>query len=340
MLQAHAKRPGELVIEEVARPEPGPHEVLVAVHTCGICGTDRAIFKGDYPVQFPIVLGHEYAGTVVAAGDRVETLSVGDRVTVDPNVTCDTCAFCRRGLVHLCAHLSPLGVVRPGGFAEYSLVPERNAYRLPEQLSLSVAALIEPLACCVRGMQLAGIEGGDTVAVLGAGPIGCMLIQLVRLEGATRVIASEPNPARRELALRLGADVAVDAGAAAHDEVFTSTDGLGADVVIEASGRAATAEFALELVRRGGTVLWFGSCPESERISISPFWVNDNEITIRGSFNNPYTHSPALSLAARGRVKLDELITDYLPLSELEAGLDLRNFPQAGKIVVQLNERS
>src|SRR5919204_4122758 len=172
MLQALATRPGELIIEQSSDPAPGPREVLVRVGACGICGTDRSIFRGDYPVEFPIVLGHEYAGTVAAVGSGVETLDVGDRVTVDPNVTCDTCSFCRRGLVHLCAHLSPLGVVRPGGFAECSVVPERNAYRIPEELSLVEAALIEPLACCVRGMELAGIERGATVAVLGAGPIG------------------------------------------------------------------------------------------------------------------------------------------------------------------------
>jgi 2-desacetyl-2-hydroxyethyl bacteriochlorophyllide A dehydrogenase len=340
MLQANVKRPGDLQIEQVPEPRPGPGEVLVSVASCGICGTDRSIFTGGYPVAFPIVLGHEFAGTVVAVGERVEQLGVGDRVAVDPNVTCDTCAFCRRGLVHLCARLSPLGVVRPGGFAEFAVVPERNAYRLPEQLSFERGALIEPLACCVRGIQLAGIEVGDTVAVLGAGPIGCMLLQLVRLEGAGRLIVSEPNPSRRELALRLGADVAVDAGDAARAEVLEVTEGIGADVVIEASGRARTAAFALELVRRGGTVAWFGSCPESDRVEISPFWVNDNEITIRGSFNNPFTHAQALRLAATGRVKLDELVTDSVPLSKLEAALDLANFPNAGKIAVIPGERA
>jgi 2-desacetyl-2-hydroxyethyl bacteriochlorophyllide A dehydrogenase len=338
MLQVNFMEPGRLALETAPEPEPGPGEALVSVACCGICGTDRSIFTGDYPVQFPIVPGHEFAGTVVSVGAGVEELRPGDRVTVDPNVTCDTCAYCRRGLTHLCERLSPLGVVRPGGFAEFARVPERNAYRLPESLSFDAAALIEPLACCVRGMQLAGITAGDTVAVLGAGPIGCMLLQLVRLEGTGHLIVSEPNPARRELALRLGADVAVDAGEAARTAISAATDGLGADVVIEASGRAATAEFALELVRRGGTVLWFGSCAESDRISISPFWVNDNEITIRGSFNNPFTHAPALKLAASGRVQLDELVTDRIPLQTLEAALDLKNFPDAGKIVVRPGE--
>ncbi len=335
MLQARALKVGELVVEEVPEPQYGPRDVLLAVDSCGICGTDRYIFTGDYPVRFPIVLGHEFAGTVVAIGSEVETLAVGDRVTVDPNVFCGTCAFCRRGLVNLCTRLDPLGITQSGGYAQYTAVPERNAYLLTDTVSFHSAALIEPLSCCVRGMEVAGIQRGDTVVVLGAGPMGCMLTQLIRLEGASRIIVSEPNAARRALALSLGADLAVDSGEPVREQVTEATDGLGADVVFEAAGRAITAELALDLVRRGGTVVWFGSCPEADRLSISPFWVNDNEITIRGSFNNPNTHSTALNLVARGRVDLDALVTDVTSLTGLERALDLANFPHAGKIIVE-----
>ncbi len=334
MLQAVTMGPGRLVFEEVDDPVPRPDEVIVELGACGICGTDRAIFRGDTPQEFPIVLGHEYSGTVVGVGPEVQLLSVGQQVAIDPNITCGLCSYCRRDLPHLCSRLSPLGIDRRGGYAERSAVPERNAHPLPDGLSLEEATLAEPLSCCVRGMQLAGIDLGDTVVVLGAGPMGSLLVQVARLEGAASIIVSEPTPARRELVLDLGADVALDGGSDVREAVLDMTEGIGADVVIEAAGTLATAEAALSMVRRGGTVLWFGVPPASERISVSPFWVNDNEITIRGSFNNPLTFSRALELIASGRVKVRPLITDTVHLREMEAALDLRNFPRAGKILV------
>ncbi len=334
MLQAVAMGPGRLVFEEVDEPKPRPEEVIVELGACGICGTDRAIFRGDTPQEFPVVLGHEYSGTVVAVGSEVETLSVGQRVAIDPNITCGLCSYCRRDLPHLCERLSPLGIARRGGYAERSAVPERNAHPLPDGVSLEEAALTEPLSCCVRGMQLANNDLGDTVVVLGAGPMGCLLIQVARLEGAASIIVSEPLPARRELALDLGADVVLDPSSDVRTAVLDRTQGIGADVVIEAAGTMATAEAALSLVRRGGTVLWFGVPPASKRMEISPFWVNDNEITIRGSFNNPLTFARSLALIGAGRVKVRPLITDSVPLREMEAALDLANFPNAGKILV------
>lgn len=334
MLEVVALGPGKLLLEEVDEPTPRPDEVIVELGACGICGTDRAIFRGDTPQQFPMVLGHEYTGTVVALGEEVQSLAIGQRVAVDPNVTCGLCSYCRRDLSHLCERLSPLGIARRGGYAERSAVPERNAYPLPESIGLEEAALTEPLSCCVRGMQMANIDLGDTVVVLGAGPMGCLLIQVARLEGASRIIVTEPTAARRDLALALGADIGLDGGEDVVEEVRELTGGIGADVVIEAAGTLGTAEAALAMVRRGGTVLWFGVPPASGRLWISPFWVNDNEITIRGSFNNPLTFSRALELLGMGRVQAAPLITDRVHLREMEAALDLRNFPEAGKILV------
>ena len=157
-----------------------------------MCGTDRSIFRGDYAVEAPLVLGHEYSGTVVEIGNEVVGFEIGDRVVVDPNVVDDTCFFCRRGLSHLCSGLSPLGVARPGGFAELSAVPARYLYKLPDGVSLSEAALIEPLACCIRGIDQARVSTGDVVVILGAGPIGCFLIQLARMNGAAVVVSVEP----------------------------------------------------------------------------------------------------------------------------------------------------
>jgi 2-desacetyl-2-hydroxyethyl bacteriochlorophyllide A dehydrogenase len=326
--------PGRYELGSGPDPRPGPGEVVIRVEACGICGTDRSIVNGNYPIDFPITLGHEYAGTVVETGTAVRTLRVGQRVGVDPNVVCGVCAFCRRGHTNLCSNLTPLGIVRSGGYAEFSAVPEQNAYAIPDAMSFEDGGMLEPLACSIRGLQLAQIELGDVVVVLGGGPMGCLLIQLARLRGAASVIVSEPNEARRALALQLGADLGLGPGPELREWVLERTGGLGADVVFEAAGKTAAAEAALSLVRRGGTVMWFGSCPEGERLAVSPFWVNDAEVSIRGSFNNPFTHATAVALVASGRVNVSKLVTDRVPLEQLGAALDLANYPNAMKIAV------
>ncbi|MGZ6993380.1 MAG: alcohol dehydrogenase catalytic domain-containing protein, partial [Ilumatobacteraceae bacterium] len=247
MRQALFSGPGQLRIEDADVPEPAGTQVRVRVEACGVCGSDRAIFVGHHPVSTPIVLGHEYVGIVDSCGPEVTTLHVGDRVAVDPNIMCGRCRFCRRGLVNLCSNITPLGIALPGGFAEYSLVPEANAYLIPDSISFAQAALVEPLSCCIRGIQQAEIELGDVAVVLGAGPIGLLLAQLARLRGASTVIVVEPVAQRRNLAARLGADIAIDGAkpGAVREAVATATQGVGADAVIEASGRTSAAAGAL-----------------------------------------------------------------------------------------------
>lgn len=327
--------PGEVTIEEASELIPAPEDVLLKVDSCGICGTDRAIFRGDVPLETPIVLGHEYSGTIVAVGSEVRSLMIGQRICVDPNITCGRCVYCRRGFSHLCQHLSPLGITRSGGFAEYGTVPGTYAYPLPDTVSLEAGALIEPLACALRGLEQASVEPGDAVLVLGAGAIGCFLLQLAIISGAAVTIVAEPDPARRERARDFGADVACDSGDEVRAFVIEQTESIGADVVIEASGTTDGARLALDLVRRGGRVVWFGVYPESQLIELSPYTINENEITIRGSFNNPFTHHAAVALAASGRVRISELVSDRIALDQLPAALDSAAPLPAGKVLVQ-----
>jgi len=329
------KQPGTLVVEEVEDPSCGDDEVIVKVAQCGICGTDRSIFRGEYSVGTPAILGHEYSGTVVEVGSKVNGVSPSDRVVVDPNVVDDVCFYCRSGSSNLCTGLSPLGVARPGGFAEYSVVPARYLYEVPDGVSLAEASLVEPLACCVRGIDQAGIDVGDVVVVSGAGPIGCLLIQLARLAGAATILAVEPSQARREHGLLAGSDI-VCAPDEAVAELTRVRGTIGADVVIEASGSPASAEVIFRQVRRGGTVLLFGVYPVNEHIAVSPFRVNEDELRVVGSLNNPNTHQRAIDLIATRRVQVDSVVTHRLGLDLLAKAMDLTNFPTAGKIAIDL----
>ena len=317
---------------QLPEPQCASDEVIVQVATCGICGTDRAIFRGEAPAARPVVLGHEFSGVVAEVGSQVTEVSVGDRVAVDPNVVDGTCFFCRRGETNLCSGLSPLGITRNGGFAEFAAVPATNAYRLPDSVSVEAGSLVEPLACCVRGLDQARIGLGDLVAVLGAGPIGCLLIQLARIQGAGTILAVEPEPARRNHAIAAGADFTCGPDEAVA--VLRELRDPPADVVIEASGRTQTAEWAIGLVRRGGTVVLFGVYPEQERLSVNPFRVNEDELRIVGSLNNPNTHQRAIDLLSSGRVVLDGVITHRLGLEDLGKAMDRDSFPGAGKITI------
>ncbi len=324
---------GNIEVLEVDDPRCGESDVVIAVASCGVCGTDRSIYRGEYHVSTPLVLGHEYSGTVVDVGSEVSGFVVGDRVVVDPNVVDDTCFFCRRGESHLCSGLSPLGVGRSGGFAELSVVPERYLYRVPESLSLQDAALIEPLACCVRGIDQARVSTGDVVLISGAGPIGCLLIQLARMSGAAHIISVEPSTSRHDFARRAGADEVWDPSQVT--QALKELRGpVGADVVIEASGSLTAAQSCFDLVRRGGTVVLFGVYPESRTMSVSPFRINEDELRVVGSLNNPSTHSRAIDLLASGRVSLEGIVSHRLTLDEVELAMNLGNFFQPGKIVI------
>jgi threonine dehydrogenase-like Zn-dependent dehydrogenase len=216
-----------------------------------------------------------------------------------------------------------------------SVVPARYLYAIPDDLTLADAALVEPLACCIRGIDQAAIIPGDTVVVAGAGPIGCLLIQLARLSGASLVLSIEPSESRHERARHAGADFACTPGQASA-ALAQFRGSIGADVVIEASGNLESAEGSFDLVRRGGTIVLFGVYPEGRSISVSPFHINEDELRVVGSLNNPSTHSRALDLLATGRVSLESVVTDVLPLEELVTALDLNNFVAPGKIAIDL----
>lgn len=308
-----------LAIEDRAIPEIGDFDALVKVHACGICGTDVHILHGEHTVKFPVVPGHEFSGEVTAVGGKVTNVQPGDRVTVDPNIVDHTCFFCRRGENHLCESLTAVGVNFDGGFAEYCAVPAVQAYKVPDSLTLDEAAMAEPLACCIHGIDRANIAPGSNVVVLGAGSIGLILVQLAKIAGARHILVSEPDEKKRRLAAKFGADIQVGPQDIAR-EVAELTK-VGADVVIESAGRLETAELAIQLARRGGSVLQFGVVSPDKQARISPYDIYYKELTVRGSFVNPFTHSRAIELLGSKQIDVMPLITHRFPLDDASRAL-------------------
>ena len=328
---------GQFEIVERETPSVPGASVLLRVEACGVCGTDAHIYRGEFPsASFPLVAGHEFAGVVEATGPGVSHLRVGDHVAVDPNLPCGSCRTCRRGLGHLCRDLVALGVNFDGGFAAFSQVPARQAYKVSRDLPLHVAAMTEPVSCCLHGIQRAGLRPGDLVVVIGAGLIGQIMLQLCQSQGAADVVVSEPEPHKREMARRLGASHVVDPLAEDLSRVVADlTGGLGADAVIECVGSQATAQSALSLVGDGGTALFFGVSPQSARLSVSPYDVYRRELTLAGSFTNPFTFGSAAALLESGRLRVEALISHRLALADVVAGIELLESRRATKVVIE-----
>ncbi|MGH3088085.1 MAG: zinc-dependent alcohol dehydrogenase [Rubrobacteraceae bacterium] len=325
MLAAVFHGPDNLSVEEVPRPRPGAGEVVIKVSRCGICGTDLHILRGDFPApNLPLIIGHEFAGEVVEVGDGVNNTRPGDKATVDINISCGSCYFCRHNQKLFCPHVRQLGVHDAGGMAEYVLAPATNVYVLPESMPVEAAAYIEPLACAVHGQDRVGIEAGEIVAIVGGGPMGLAHAVLARLNGASHVIVSEPMRSRRELAQTLGADTIVDPMSAdAVERVLEATDGRGADVVIEAVGSVPTYQDALSMVRRGGRFLAYGAATQDAEMALRPFDVYSKELTIVGSYAGTYETWPkAIALISNGRFDPSRIVDEVRPLGEAAEAIE------------------
>jgi len=326
--------PSNYEVKTVAEPAVGPGDVLIDVKACGVCGTDNLILNGAYAASFPLILGHEYSGIIREIGEEVKGFAVGDPVAVDPNILCGECFYCRRGEGNLCKEYIALGVTRNGGFAELSSAPSSNVYKLDDNVDIIEAALIEPLACCIRGLERGEVHHGDVVVVLGGGPIGNMILQLARLAGAGRIVVAEPLSARRELALSSGADQVLDPETDDILEAIRQVEPEGADLVFECSGSQSAQEISAYLVRRGGTIVLFGCSSEDQRLSISPSRIVENELTVKGSHNNPYTAPKAARLISSGKISVSHLISHRIPLDRIEEAFDLFGREGVDKIVI------
>ncbi|MBI2302874.1 MAG: zinc-binding dehydrogenase [Armatimonadetes bacterium] len=309
----------EVRIEAVPIPSVGPGEVRVRIGCALTCGTDAKVFRRGYHARMirpPAVFGHEFAGVVETVGDGVTSCAVGDRVVAANSAPCGDCFYCRVGQPELCEDLLFLN----GAYAEYITVPARiaacNLHRVPAALPLRHAALTEPLACCVKGVEDTGVQAGDTVVVLGLGPIGLMMVSLCAARDA-RVIAVGRRELRLATARALGAEEVLDENALAdlNAAVHALTGGRGADRMIECVGRPEVWQTALELTRRGGVCNLFGGCPAGTTISLDTTRLHYEELTVLGSFHHTPRHiRQALDLLAAGTVPGARFVNDEVTL--------------------------
>ena len=329
--------PGDVQIADLEIPTPGPNQVLIKVAACGVCGTEHTLYTGGYYANYPVVLGHEFAGVVVEVGEKVKNFAPGNRVAVDPNRVCHQCDYCQMGSEHLCENLITLGITHNGGDAEYTLADEENVYLLPNSMTLEEGAFVEPLACALRAFEVANIRLGDIVLVLGAGSMGNLITQCVALSGAAHIIVSEPIQLRRELALANGATHVVDPTTQDVDAEVRKFQRIGADVVIEVVGGLKAQASAIGYARRGGQVVLYGVSPKGGKIEVCPFDINENEIKVTGSFNNPYTTAQAVRLIGARKVRVDNLISHRIPLESYNDVWKYWGGPSTVKLLVTMN---
>lgn len=331
--------PGMAAYREVPDPTAGPGQVLIRVAAAGLCGTDLHIYHGEYEAEYPVIPGHEFAGTVAALGEGVEDLSLGQRVSADPNVFCGRCTYCRREMHNQCLNLRAIGVTTDGAFAEYVLVPREVVYLIGD-LPFEQAAFIEPLSCVVYGMQRARPNPGDRVLLFGAGPMGCLLAQMLARSGAAQLVVVDRLPGRLALAESLGASDTVLAGAEApgqdHEARLHALAPEGYDFVIDATGVPAVVEGAFSYLAPRATMFMFGVCPAGARISIEPYQVFRNDWRIVGSFALCYTFQESIRLLQQGVVQVEPLISHRLPLSEAGAAFtSIQQDPHRMKVLIE-----
>jgi threonine dehydrogenase-like Zn-dependent dehydrogenase len=321
MKAAVFEKPNHFSVVQVPLRKLSENEVLIRVQACGVCGTDVHIVKGESRSTPPVVLGHEYSGTIEDIGIGVKNFLRGQHIAVDPNISCGTCYFCRRGEVHLCSNLRALGVDLNGGMAEFCIVPEQQVYCLPEHFPMIASAFIEPVSCVLHGIDRATIKVGDTVVIFGGGTIGLMMLQLASSAGASTTIIVELVEQKRMIAQKLGGSYVLNPNEVnVHDAVMDIT-GVGADVVIECAGRISTSQHALSLVRRGGTVEFFGVCPAGQTFPIEPNQIYFKELTIIGSYVNPVTFDRAIKVLSSGIIRVDDFPINRFALEDVHEAL-------------------
>jgi len=330
--------PRSYSLTDVPTPDVGPGEVRIKIDQIGVCGTDLHIHNGDFGAVFPLIPGHELVGVVDELGEGVDRFTVGEQVTVNPNVFCGHCEYCLSGRLILCANSKGLGSNYPGFFAEYVTVSALLVFSV-EGLHKDTAVFTEPTACAMHGLETLAMRPGSTVLVFGAGPTGLLLAQLIAHGGASSVTVAAPTQFKLDRAAALGIDttVLIERGDSetTKQRLLDASGGEGYDVVVEATGSTAVGEICVPLTRRGGTVLVYGVTRADEQVRFHPFDVFRREITIKGSFAEMTSFGAAIAALRGGRARTEGIITHRFSLEEYgEALHTLANDRTAHKVVI------
>jgi L-iditol 2-dehydrogenase len=321
------RAPSDLVLDEVARPQPAAGQVLVRITHSGICGTDWKIYNGSIPVTYPRIMGHEMAGEVVAVEADLQVrlgrpLVPGARVIIDPETYCGTCFHCRIGQTNLCPNGTLIGRDTNGGFADYLMVPASQVFRLPDSIDDRTAPMIQVLTTCLHAQRQVTIFPGDSVVVLGLGVTGQLHVQLAKARGA-RVIGVTRSAEKRAMAEKLGADLTIPGGDEAIQKVKDATEGRGADLTIETTGVMKQLADSVHMTRFGGKVQMFGiyTVKEGALPFYDLYFKEISLITARVAKAEDYPAS--IALVERGQVRLEPLVSDVMPLGELKAAIGM-----------------
>jgi D-arabinitol dehydrogenase (NADP+) len=331
--------PRSYSVTDVPTPEAAAGEVRIKVDQVGLCGTDLHIHEGDFNAAFPLIPGHELVGVVDQLGAGVSRLSLGEAVSVNPNVYCGACQYCLAGRLILCENLKGYGSNFPGFFAEYVTVPQNLVFST-EGLPPDTAVFTEPASCAMHGLETLGVRPGASALVFGAGPTGLLLAQFIASGGAASVTVAAPTQFKLDTASELGIDRTVrvdrdDAEGNIKKLRAASTSGDGYDFVVEATGSTRVAEICVPLTRNGGTVMIYGVTRADEVVSFHPFDVFRREITIKGSFAEITSFPAAIAALRAGRAKTDGIITHRFSLEDYGKALDaLQSDPTVHKIVI------
>ncbi len=336
--------PNDFAPAEIEKPVIGDGDILLQMKKAAICGTDMRILNGTKTkgVRYPSVIGHEMCGIIVEVGKDVEGYEVGEKVSIANVIPCGSCPACLSGKENACMNRKAIGYEFNGGFEEYIRIPDiciksGNVIKLPEHVSFTAGALIEPLSCCIRGLKNAGTGFNDVVLIVGAGPIGLMHMQLSKIAGAKTVIVSEPNAMRREVATELGADIVVDPTKEDLPKIVAdATNGMGCDVIVMAIGVPALVNSTLKLAKKGGTVNLFAGFAGTGECTIEVNTIHYNELNVNGSTAyKREDYLQAADMVKTGKINLDKIATHTYKIDEFQAAYEMMKSGQGLKIMIE-----
>ncbi|MNW37750.1 Sorbitol dehydrogenase [compost metagenome] len=341
MAAAVLDRPFSIEVRQVPFPEPGPEEALIQVHCIGVCGSDVHYYEhgriGRYEVKQPLILGHELAGIVVKTGEKVTHVRVGDRVAVEPGVTCGKCSYCKSGRYNLCPHVVFMATPPvDGAWAEFVAVRSDFLFRLPDHMTFEEGALLEPLSVGVHAARRGKIQPEDRVLVLGLGPIGLLAMEAAKMFGAVQVFGSDVTVFRQNLALQMGATGVIDPrDGDVGGQIQTLTNGEGVDLIIETSGSAEAIAESIGYVNRGGRIVWVG-LPTRDAVPVNIGSLVDAELDVYGVFRYANTYPAAIQMLQNGKHDIRRIITHKFPLHSIKDAVELARTQKDSSVKVMI----